>query len=198
MVDYESALRATIRRGRRIQDPEKPQKFFYQLRVPNLPEDYTHIEAVVLFRIQGERRRRWRREQLCCYSVPGRTRVTTMPGPEIFYDEPVDTLYLAFFPGEKATGLRLNNHIVLRVDKHNRRAIGITVLDFSMLAGRGGIGPHSYPLTELDELKPEPRELALELLHSPPVSDYLTVVACPPGEILSVMVNTEKFTARAA
>lgn len=52
MVDYESALRATIRRGRRIQDPENPQKFFYQFRVPNLPEYYTHIEAVVLFRFR--------------------------------------------------------------------------------------------------------------------------------------------------
>ena len=52
MVDYESTLRATIRRGRRSQDPDNPQKFFYQLRVPNLPEYNTHIEAVVLFRFR--------------------------------------------------------------------------------------------------------------------------------------------------
>lgn len=118
--------------------------------------------------------------------------------PEILYDEPVDTLYLAFFPGEKATGLRLNNHILLRVDKRNRRAIGITVLDFTVLAGRSDIRPRSYPLTGLDELKPESRELALELLHSLPVSDYLSVVANPPEGIPSVTLNTEKLVARAA
>ncbi len=122
----------------------------------------------------------------------------TIPEPRVAYDEPVDTLYRAFFPGEKATALRLNNHILLRVDKCNRRAIGITVLDFSMLAGRSDTGPRRYPLTGLDEFKPESRELALELLHSPPVSDYLTVVACPPGGIPSVTVNTEKLVARAA
>ena len=47
---YEAAIRETVRRGRRWQDRKNPQKYYYRLRVPNLPGFNTHIEAVVLFR----------------------------------------------------------------------------------------------------------------------------------------------------
>lgn len=59
----------------------------------------------------------------------------TIPEPRVAYDEPADTLYIAFFPGECATGLSLSEHILLRVNARERRAIGITLLDFS-LGGR--------------------------------------------------------------
>ncbi len=42
------------------------------------------------------------------------------------YDEASDTLYVSFFPGEQGTGIELNDHILLRIDKKGRRAIGIT------------------------------------------------------------------------
>lgn len=124
--------------------------------------------------------------------------VTQMAEPEIFYDELGDTLYISFAPGKTGTGLELNDHILLRVDKQHRCAIGITLVSFSILVNRSEIGARSVPLSGFDELRPELRELALELLHSPPVSEYLTVMACPPGEIPSVMVNTEKLVARVA
>ena len=48
----------------------------------------------------------------------------TMTEPQIRYDEPSDTLYVSFAPGESATGLELSDHILLRVDKRRRTAIG--------------------------------------------------------------------------
>jgi uncharacterized protein YuzE len=127
--------------------------------------------------------------------------MTTMAEPEIFYDEPGDTLYISFSPGETGAGLDLNDHILLRVDKQQRRAIGITLISFSILANRSAIGPRSIPLTGLEELSPELQELALEILQSPPVSEYLILsVYSPAGNdvIPLTTLNTDKFAARAA
>ena len=123
-----------------------------------------------------------------------------MTEPVIRYDEPADVLYIAFCPGESATGLSLSEHILLRVNKRDRRAIGITLIGYSDLTDPSEIGPRSFPLTRLDELTPESRKLAMELLHSSPVADYLTVFAYSPGidEIPTVTLNTDKLVARAA
>jgi uncharacterized protein YuzE len=45
----------------------------------------------------------------------------------IKFDEPSDTLHINFSSGEKGTGIELNDHILLRVNKAQRRAIGIVV-----------------------------------------------------------------------
>ncbi len=42
----------------------------------------------------------------------------------IKYDEIGDTLYISFAPGEKATGIELNEHLLLRVNKMERRPVG--------------------------------------------------------------------------
>ena len=75
-----------------------------------------------------------------------------MSKPVFNYDEVSDTLYVSFAPGEKATGIELNDHILLRVDKQERRAIGLTFLDYSLLAQRTDVGPRSFPLTGIVEL----------------------------------------------
>ena len=124
-----------------------------------------------------------------------------MAEPVIVYDEPADTLYIAFYPGESATGLKLSDHILLRVDKRNQRAIGITLLDFAILTSESETGPRSFPLKGLDELTPESRKLALELLHLPPVRDYLILVestTAGASVIPSAMLNMDKLVARAA
>ena len=59
-----------------------------------------------------------------------------MSTPILNYDEVSDTLYVSFSPGEQATGIELNDHILLRVDKKERRAIGLTFFDYSLLAQR--------------------------------------------------------------
>jgi uncharacterized protein YuzE len=124
-----------------------------------------------------------------------------MSEPQISYDEPADTLYVSFSPGESATGIELNEHILLRVNLEERRAIGITLLDFSLLAQRTELGPRSFPLTGLKRLGPGLRRLAISLLQSPPVSEYLGLSAFTPNAARSIpitVLNVEKFAPRAA
>ncbi|MCW5851937.1 MAG: DUF2283 domain-containing protein [Anaerolineae bacterium] len=97
------------------------------------------------------------------------------------YDELSDTLYINFSPGEKGTGIELNEHLLLRVNKAERRAIGLTLFEYSVLAQRTEVGPRSFPLTGLAELGDELRDLALDILQRPPVSDILTLSAYTPS-----------------
>jgi uncharacterized protein YuzE len=101
--------------------------------------------------------------------------------PVIKYDELSDTLYISFAPGESATGLELNPHILLRVDKAKRAAIGLTFFEYSLLAQPTELGPRSFPLTGLNELSAELRTLAVELLTHLPVSDILHLSAYTPS-----------------
>ncbi len=104
-----------------------------------------------------------------------------MTKPVFNYDEVSDTLYVSFEPGEKATGIELNEHILLRINKNKRQAIGLTFLDYSLLAQNTDIGPRSFPLTGLAELSGEHRELVLEILLSPPVNSILLLSAYTPS-----------------
>jgi uncharacterized protein YuzE len=104
-----------------------------------------------------------------------------MTGPIFNYDEVSDTLYVSFAPGEKATGIELNDHILLRINKKERRAIGLTFLDYSLLAQRTDVGPRSFPLTGLAELSEELREMVLDILRRPPVSDILFLSSYTPS-----------------
>ena len=104
-----------------------------------------------------------------------------MTEPVFNYDEMSDTLYVSFAPGEKATGIELNDHILLRMNKKERRAIGLTFLDFSLLAQRTEVGPRSFPLTGLAELSDELREIVLDILLCPPVTDILFLSTYTPS-----------------
>ncbi len=54
--------------------------------------------------------------------------------PVYSYDKDVDVLYISFSPGEKATtAVELNDNILLRFNKAEMRAVGLTLMDFSML-----------------------------------------------------------------
>jgi uncharacterized protein YuzE len=104
-----------------------------------------------------------------------------MSEPVFTYDEASDTLYISFAPGEAATGIELTDHILLRVNKRERRAIGLTLLDYSILAQTTDIGPRSFPLTGLDELSDDLREMVLNILLHSPVHDILSLSAYTPS-----------------
>jgi len=104
-----------------------------------------------------------------------------MNKPILNYDEVSDTLYVSFAPGEEATGIELNDHILLRINKQERRAIGLTFLDYSLLTQKTEVGPRSFPLTGLAELSDELREMVLEILQCPPVSDILFLSSYTPS-----------------
>jgi len=107
----------------------------------------------------------------------------------INYDEISDTLYISFEPGEKATGFELNEHILLRINKKERRAVGLTFFEYSLLAQRTEVGPRSFPLTGLAQLSDELREIVLDILLRPPVSDYLSVSAYTPSFVETIPIT---------
>ena len=96
-----------------------------------------------------------------------------MDQPIYNFDEVSDTLYISFCPGEEATGIELTPHILLRVNKQDRKAVGITLFEYSLLSQKTEIGPRSFPLTGLSELSVDLQEVVLDVLQRPPVSDVL-------------------------
>ena len=113
-----------------------------------------------------------------------------MTEPVFSYDEVSDTLYISFVPGEAATGIELTDHILLRVNKRERRVIGLTLLDYSLIAQTTEIGPRSFPLTGIDQLSLELRAMVLDMLLQPPVRDILSLSAYTPspGEVISIIL----------
>ena len=104
-----------------------------------------------------------------------------MTKPELAYDDLSDTLYVSFAAGEKATGIELNEHILLRINKAERRAVGLTLFEVSVLAQRTEMGPRGFPLTGLAQLSQGVRDVVLEILQGPPVSDFLSLLAYTPS-----------------
>jgi uncharacterized protein YuzE len=97
------------------------------------------------------------------------------------YDEESDTVQFTFVAGQRATGIELNENILLRIDRAAGEAIGLTIFNFSVLAQPTEMGPRSVPLTGLAELGPELREMALSILQRSPVSDHLKLSAYAPS-----------------
>jgi len=91
----------------------------------------------------------------------------------LIYDQEGDILEIFFGKNESATGVELTDQIVLRLNWQTRHAISLMLLDFSILTERTEYGPRSYPLDKLDDLPEDLRELALRLVTSMPVSQFL-------------------------
>jgi uncharacterized protein YuzE len=106
------------------------------------------------------------------------------------YDEVSDTLYVSFSPGEQATGIELNDHILLRINKNERRAMGLTFLDYSLLAQRTEAGPRSFPLVGLAELSDELREMVLDILQYAPVSEILFLSSYTPSMVETIPITS--------
>jgi len=100
--------------------------------------------------------------------------------PSYFYDEEGDILYVSFYPGEKGTGVELNNHMLLRFDKDREKALGLTFFDFSILIQKTEFGPRSFPLTGLVEIPEELREVVFRIITTQPVSDFLRIMTYSP------------------
>ena len=113
-----------------------------------------------------------------------------MAEPIFNYDEGSDTLYVSFEPGAKGTGIELNDHILLRIDKKERKAIGLTFFEYSLLAQKTEVGPRSFPLSGLAQLSPELREMVLDILRAAPVNRILSLSAYTPSILETIPVAT--------
>jgi hypothetical protein len=100
-----------------------------------------------------------------------------MSKPSIKYDEVSDTLTVCFQPGAKATGIEITDHIILRINQQQRSCISIVFLEYSVLAQKTETGTRSFPISGLSNISNDLKEIVLEILLNPPVSDFLQLSA---------------------
>jgi uncharacterized protein YuzE len=102
--------------------------------------------------------------------------------PTYSYDKDADVLYISFSPGEKATSaVELNDNILLRFNRAEQRAIGLTLMDFSVLIQLTNLGPRSFPLSGLQDLEPDWQEIVINIITKPPVNQILRVSVYTPS-----------------
>ena len=129
-----------------------------------------------------------------------KTEMTANDGTPVrlVYDQEADILEIFFGENEAATGVELTDYILLRLNKKTCRAIGLTLLHFSILTERTEYGPRSYPLDKLDEISEDLRELVLHLITSMPVSQFLKLAhfqASPMEQIPFTYVESQAIMA---
>lgn len=96
------------------------------------------------------------------------------------FDNVSDTLYVSFAPGETGTGVEINENLLLRINKSERRAIGLSIFNYSLLAQPTETGRRSLPLSGLAELSTELRSIVMEILSRAPLTDLLTLSTYTP------------------
>ncbi len=102
--------------------------------------------------------------------------------PTYSYDKEADVLYISFSPGEKAsTAVELNDNLLLRFNHAEKRAVGLTLMDFSVLVQLTKLGPRSFPLSGLKELEPDWQEMVIEIITKSPANQILKVSSYMPS-----------------
>lgn len=114
-----------------------------------------------------------------------------MQKPTYSYDKEADVLYISFSPGEKPTAaVELNDNILLRFNRAEKRAVGLTLMDFSVLVQLTKLGPRSFPLTGLKDLEPDWQETVIEIITAPPVNQILRVSSYMPSPVEAVPITS--------
>jgi uncharacterized protein YuzE len=115
--------------------------------------------------------------------------------PTYSYDKEADVLYISFAPGEIPTAaVELHDNILLRFDLTEKRAIGLTLMDFSVLVQMTQLGPRSFPLSGLKDLEPDWQEIVIEIITKPPVNQILRVSSYMPSMAEEVpIISIEKL-----
>lgn len=84
----------------------------------------------------------------------------------------------------------MNDNILLRFNRAEKRAIGLTLMDFSVLVQLTNFGPRSFPLTGLKELEAEWQETVIEIITKPPVSQILKISSYSPSPAETVPITS--------
>lgn len=113
--------------------------------------------------------------------------------PTYSYDKEADVLYISFSPGEKPTAaVELNPNILLRFNRTEERAIGLTLMDFSVLVQLTELGPRNFPLTGMKDLEPEWQDVVIKIITSTPVNQILKVSVYTPSAVEIVPITFVK------
>ena len=115
--------------------------------------------------------------------------------PTYSYDKETDVLYISFAPGETPTAaVELHDNILLRFNLAEKRAIGLTLMDFSVLVQMTQLGPRSFPLSGLKDLEPDWQEIVIEIITKPLVNQILRVSSYMPSMTEEIpIISVEKL-----
>lgn len=91
----------------------------------------------------------------------------------LVYEAESDELDIYFGENRPATGIQLADHILLRLDRTEGKAVSLSFVDFSLLTRPTRYGPPSFRLDGLEDLPGDLREMALQIVTTPPVSYFL-------------------------
>jgi hypothetical protein len=96
------------------------------------------------------------------------------------YEEVGDILEVVFGDIEATCAVELTDNILLRFHREQGRAVGLTMLDFSVLISPSELGPRNFAITGLDNLPDDLRETVTHIITTPPVSHFLKVSTFHP------------------
>ena len=113
-----------------------------------------------------------------------------MKKPNFNYDKMSDTLSILFAENNNATGIELNENVLLRVDLKKRCAVGLDLFNYSILSEQTELGFRSLPLTELNELPKEIRTTVIKILLSKPVSEVLLLSAFTGSKVENMPITS--------
>lgn len=91
------------------------------------------------------------------------------------YDPEGDVLDVFFAPDRAVWTIELTDNIMISIDRSKRKAIRLTLLDFTELIRPTPFGPRSFPLTGLADLPIHERDLVVEILTTSPVNAWLDI-----------------------
>lgn len=106
------------------------------------------------------------------------------------YDKISDTLNVTFAENKDATGIELNENVLLRLDLKKKSATSLTLFNYSILTKKTEIGFRSLPLTELNDLPNDIRKTVVKVLLTKPVSEFLSLSAYSPTEVENIPITT--------
>jgi uncharacterized protein YuzE len=113
------------------------------------------------------------------------------------YDDLSDSLYIFFGTNRPATGVPINDAILLRIDWEKKQLIGLTIFDYKTTCKQGQL--ELYGLNELDQ---KSSKFVRTLLKTRPLSQFLKMtvenkVSVSPIKIESapIKVNIEDILA---
>ncbi|HEX9975085.1 MAG TPA: DUF2283 domain-containing protein [bacterium] len=119
---------------------------------------------------------------------------------KLVYDSNEDMLDIFFGENLSATGVELTDHILLRLNRTTGKAVSLTIRHFSILTERTEYGIRSYPLDKLEELPDDLRELAVNVVTTEPINQFLKLSyfqASPEQRVPFIFVDRYQFASAA-
>ena len=93
------------------------------------------------------------------------------------YDAEGDVLDVYFDEKRPAWTIELTPNIMISIDRTERRAIQLTLADYTELMRSTEWGPRSFPITGLADLPFTERDMVVAILNSEPIMHWLDVSA---------------------